>query len=231
MWTWNSDPFGTDAANANPSGTGMFAFSLRFPGQLFDGEAGLHQNRFRDYDPATANYVESDPLGLGGGNLSTYAYAASDPLSSLDPDGLASRGRAIPALPQLLPPAIVIPGTPENSSWVHNATDALSLPSSPIPNTQSSAQAKNCPNPDECKQLNEQVQAAKNRVGTLGACRAGMTIEQLSERYDAWLDLASARAKRDQKCWGGGDQGHQQAQADAWSHVGACSRLINPAAF
>jgi YD repeat-containing protein len=22
MWTWNSDPFGTDAANANPSGAG-----------------------------------------------------------------------------------------------------------------------------------------------------------------------------------------------------------------
>src|ERR1700737_4194246 len=25
MWTWNSDPFGTDAANANPAGAGAFA--------------------------------------------------------------------------------------------------------------------------------------------------------------------------------------------------------------
>jgi naphthoate synthase len=29
-----------------------------------DGQAGLHQNYFRDYDPATGRYVESDPVGL-----------------------------------------------------------------------------------------------------------------------------------------------------------------------
>jgi uncharacterized protein RhaS with RHS repeats len=34
MWTWNSDPFGTDAANPNPSGAGAFAYNLRFPGQV-----------------------------------------------------------------------------------------------------------------------------------------------------------------------------------------------------
>jgi uncharacterized protein RhaS with RHS repeats len=37
MWTWNSDPFGTDAANANPAGAGTFAYNLRFAGQVFDG--------------------------------------------------------------------------------------------------------------------------------------------------------------------------------------------------
>jgi hypothetical protein len=37
MWTWNSDPFGTDAANTNPGGTGAFAYNLCFPGQVFDG--------------------------------------------------------------------------------------------------------------------------------------------------------------------------------------------------
>ena len=31
MWTWNSDPFGTDAANTNPAGAGTFAYNLRFP--------------------------------------------------------------------------------------------------------------------------------------------------------------------------------------------------------
>jgi uncharacterized protein RhaS with RHS repeats len=52
MWTWNSDPFGTDAAHANPSGAGTFAYNLRFPAQLFDGQAGIHDNGFRTYDPA-----------------------------------------------------------------------------------------------------------------------------------------------------------------------------------
>jgi RHS repeat-associated protein len=87
MWTWNSDPFGTDAANPNPAGAGAFAYNLRFPGQVFDGQAGLHQNRFRDYDPASARYVESDPLGLPGG-INTYNYARGNSEWWIDPSGL-----------------------------------------------------------------------------------------------------------------------------------------------
>jgi RHS repeat-associated protein len=37
---------------------------LRFPGQYFDPETGLHYNYFRHYDPETARYLTSDPLGL-----------------------------------------------------------------------------------------------------------------------------------------------------------------------
>jgi RHS repeat-associated protein len=89
MWTWNSDPFGTDAGNPNPFGAGGFTYNLRFPGQLFDGQAGLNQNYFRDYDPATGRYVESDPIGLAGGNSSTYAYVDNATLGFVDPVGLA----------------------------------------------------------------------------------------------------------------------------------------------
>ena len=88
MWTWNSDPFGTDAANANPAGAGTFAYNLRFPGQVFDGQAGLHQNGFRNYDPASGRYVESDPLGVAV-SVGTYAYVDADPLHFADPSGLA----------------------------------------------------------------------------------------------------------------------------------------------
>jgi RHS repeat-associated protein len=88
MWTWNSDPFGTDAANANPAGAGTFTYNLRLPGQIFDGQAGLHQNWMRDYDPAVGGYSESDPIGLMGGSFSTYAYSGGDPIESFDPSGL-----------------------------------------------------------------------------------------------------------------------------------------------
>ncbi|WP_241990520.1 DUF6531 domain-containing protein [Streptomyces sp. AC1-42T] len=37
---------------------------LRFPGQYYDPETGLHYNVFRHYDPATARYFTPDPLGL-----------------------------------------------------------------------------------------------------------------------------------------------------------------------
>jgi RHS repeat-associated protein len=63
------------------------AYNLRFPGQIFDGQAGLHQNGRRDFDPAVGRYVESDPIGLNGG-INTYGYALSDPMLLYDPSGL-----------------------------------------------------------------------------------------------------------------------------------------------
>ena len=36
-----------------------------------DAETGLNYNYFRDYDPTTGRYIESHPIGLGGG-INTY---------------------------------------------------------------------------------------------------------------------------------------------------------------
>jgi RHS repeat-associated protein len=59
---------------------------LRFPGQYFDPETGLHYNRHRYYDPATARYTSQDPLGLiPAPNPTTYVH---NPLSWSDPLGL-----------------------------------------------------------------------------------------------------------------------------------------------
>ncbi len=87
-WEWNSDPFGSTLANENPAALGVFTFNLRFPGQYFDKETGLHYNYFRDYNPQIGRYIQSDPIGLEGG-LNTYGYVDSQPLFFADPTGLA----------------------------------------------------------------------------------------------------------------------------------------------
>lgn len=58
----------------------------RFPGQYEDSESGLHYNRFRYYDPQTAQYISSDPIGLAGG-LNPYGYV-HNPVTWIDPLGL-----------------------------------------------------------------------------------------------------------------------------------------------
>jgi RHS repeat-associated protein len=89
VWKWDqAEPFGATAPNADPDGDGVgFDFPLRFPGQYFDRETGLHYNYYRDYDPSVGRYVESDPIGLAAG-FNTYAYVGLDPLVAFDPFGL-----------------------------------------------------------------------------------------------------------------------------------------------
>jgi RHS repeat-associated protein len=73
---------------------GNFAFNQRLPGQYRDAETGLFYNYFRDYDPQTGRYVQSDPIGLAGG-INPYAYVRSNPLRWSDRLGLQAAARGV----------------------------------------------------------------------------------------------------------------------------------------
>jgi RHS repeat-associated protein len=68
--------------------TGSLEQRLRFAGQYFDQETGNYYNYFRDYDPSTGRYTQSDPIGLQGG-LNLYNYTFSGPSRWIDALGLS----------------------------------------------------------------------------------------------------------------------------------------------
>ncbi|WP_055550484.1 putative T7SS-secreted protein [Streptomyces sp. NBRC 110028] len=78
---------------------------LRFPGQYYDPETGLHYNLHRYYDPETARYTTPDPLGLeAAANAATYV---PNPHAAIDPLGLC------PKLPHEQPPQGAFGPAPE----------------------------------------------------------------------------------------------------------------------
>ncbi|MGW3210392.1 putative T7SS-secreted protein [Streptomyces sp. NPDC001135] len=74
---WGTTAWTTDSTAYTP---------LRFPGQYYDPETGLHYNYFRHYDPETARYFTPDPLGLAP--ASNPANYVENPHSWSDPLGL-----------------------------------------------------------------------------------------------------------------------------------------------
>lgn len=74
---WGATAWARDSSTYTP---------LRFPGQYFDPETGLHYNCFRYYDPETGRYTSPDPLGLAPAP-NPVGYV-DNPNSEYDPLGL-----------------------------------------------------------------------------------------------------------------------------------------------
>lgn len=83
VWAAEYEPFGKATVI-----TSTITNNLRFPGQYYDAETGLHYNWHRDYDPETGRYLQADPAGIRNGENHLYAYAKNNPVLYIDPEGL-----------------------------------------------------------------------------------------------------------------------------------------------
>jgi len=101
LWQAEWLPWGEPAPGSLTSAPSL---GLRFPGQWFQLETGLHYNWHRHYDPTLGRYTQPDPLGFVDGP-SVYGYAGENPQALVDPDG-----RQIVVPGPLLPPVVLIGG-------------------------------------------------------------------------------------------------------------------------
>ncbi|MBN3813983.1 RHS repeat-associated core domain-containing protein, partial [Paraburkholderia sp. Ac-20347] len=210
---------------------------IRFPGQYFDAESGLHYNRFRYYDPQAGRYVNQDPIGLIGG-MNCYAYAHNRPLGGIDPVGLASI--AVGAEAGAAAGTAVFPGLGTAVGGVLGAiaglgvfvwmasslnTDNAGNKVSPIVDTLQPP--GNC-GPEEQRRLQDEVdRACKQKRSCAGINRMNNPVEIEALRATN-RECAQARDLINKKCFAGGDKVHRDQALDAWGNVAKCdARLMN----
>jgi RHS repeat-associated protein len=59
-----------------------------FQGREYLSELGLYDYRHRMYHPGLGRFLQTDPLGFGGGDANLFRYCGNDPVNGSDPSGL-----------------------------------------------------------------------------------------------------------------------------------------------
>lgn len=86
VWSASYDAYGKATTQTTANAATALTSHLRYPGQYWDAETGLHYNDRRYYDPDTGRYTARDPIGFEGG-INLYAYAGASPNRFVDPTG------------------------------------------------------------------------------------------------------------------------------------------------
>jgi RHS repeat-associated protein len=78
------DAYGNLTSESSASNGDRF----KFDGMAWDAAIGLYYDNARYYDPASAQFISQDPLGLTKKSINTYEFSYNDPTGFIDPTGL-----------------------------------------------------------------------------------------------------------------------------------------------
>src|SRR5437016_5828023 len=59
-----------------------------FTGREYLSELGIYDYRNRFYHPGLGRFLQSDPIGFGGGDTNLFRYSGGNPVNQADPFGL-----------------------------------------------------------------------------------------------------------------------------------------------
>jgi RHS repeat-associated protein len=82
------NPTVTDWDGNNPRPYSWYGNRFMFTGREYFPEFGLYDYRNRFYHPVLGRFLQSDPIGFGGGDANLYRYCGGDPVNRSDPSGL-----------------------------------------------------------------------------------------------------------------------------------------------
>jgi RHS repeat-associated protein len=85
------DPYGAVTfltASWSTLSSSAYAWRYLHQGWRFDTATGLYNVRHRDESPTLGRWLETDPLGFGGGDPNLYRDEGNNPTDQIDPSGL-----------------------------------------------------------------------------------------------------------------------------------------------
>jgi RHS repeat-associated protein len=82
--TYEYDSFGNISSR-----TGNIPNPFTYTGREYDEETALYYYRARYYDPKAGRFITRDPIGFAGGDVNLYRYVQNNPVTWVDPMGLA----------------------------------------------------------------------------------------------------------------------------------------------
>jgi len=251
-----TDTYEYDAFGNSITISGSTPNHFKYRGEEWDPDLGLYYLRARYMNPLTGRFVSRDPengMDVDPQTLHKYVYADGDPVNGADPSGREDSFayarltftisaspieiRILQATALTIACSLVWEGSKTHAETVAGPFGSVTMvfpcvwmgtkPVAPpvvLPIPIAGTPAS--PRPPRCDDLRKEVKAAKSVAANLGACKDGMSTSQLESRYDAWTALGQRRAQYDNVCWNGGDIGHQKQQAQIWTTVGDCARLL-----